>query len=341
MRFCEIAQELRIFLPKKRSQGDFVTSLVNLVLRDPMDNEEAEEQAEGRFNPLKELESDTLRRYFKGEKAISKRNAAIICKRFDGTNLTSTIDDLPESERESLLEFLTTNGFKVEMKDLGYAYSRILSQVFRGLAEGKGDVDIDLDLYSKPSIASLASERVYYDREKRTIVIDGDAIKLPEVFSMDAFLEEETNQRHRFIEEMFRAYAESDSLVDPSTEDISSLPIKYQIDYEGHVEAFVSAEDIQRSIRDVYSDGENQFDILKDDAYNNVRLTYYDDTHKDGCARLRAVTSRAANANLDKSTLTSFANLIGSQERWGVVHILVEDGRIPSWVDPYKGSIEP
>ncbi|MEC4273187.1 ABC-three component system protein [Adlercreutzia sp. R25] len=339
MRFCEIVQELRIYLPRKRSQGDFVISLVDLVLRDPMDNEEAKEQAEEKFNPLKNLESDTLRRYFKGEKLISKSNASIICKRFDGANLTSMIDDLPESEREPLLEFLTVNGFKVEMKDLGYAYSHVLGQIFRGLVDGKDGVDIELDLYGKPAIATLASERVYYDREKRTIVVDGDAIKLPEVFSMDAFLEEEADQPHKFIEEILRAYADSDSSLGRNVEDVSSLPIKFQIDYEGHVEAFVSAEGIRRSVRDVYSDGENQFDILKDDAYNNVRLTYYDDSHENGYRRLRSVTNRAADAKLDKSTLTSFTNLIGSQEKWGIVHVLVEDGRIPSWVDPYEGSI--
>ena len=38
---------------------------------------------------------------------------------------------------------------------------------------------------------------------------------------------------------------------------------------------------------------------------------------------------------LTKSKLMLIKNLIGNLERLGIVHILVNDGTIPSWVDPY------
>lgn len=335
MRFCDIATELRPFLPKQKSQGKYVVSLINMVLRDPMDDEEAKEKSKGIYNPIANLDPDTLRRYLKGDKKISEANAAIICKRYDTTNLADRIDDLVDSEQDQLHDFLTRQGLDVQRKDLGYAYADILCQIFHGLAAGIENIDVQITLYNKPSLATLKSDRVYYDREKHSLVIDNDIIPLPEFFSMEDFIKEESSGRHKFVTEMMNAYAEGQGCTPSEIGDISSLAMKYQIDYEGHIEAYVSAEDIQRSVRDVYSDGKNQFDILKDDAYNNIRLTYYDDELKTGASRLRAVTSRAADANLEKSTLSHFTNLIGSQEKWGLVHILVEDGRIPSWVDPY------
>ena len=41
--------------------------------------------------------------------------------------------------------------------------------------------------------------------------------------------------------------------------------------------AYLSAESIQRFISEVYEDGENQFDILKEDAFDGIKTTYYDD----------------------------------------------------------------
>ena len=49
--------------------------------------------------------------------------------------------------------------------------------------------------------------------------------------------------------------------------------------------AYLSAESIQRSISEVYEDGENQFDILKEDALERIKTTYYDE-YDNGYRRL-------------------------------------------------------
>mgnify|MGYP000335054483 CR=1 FL=1 len=52
--------------------------------------------------------------------------------------------------------------------------------------------------------------------------------------------------------------------------------------------AYLSAESIQRSISEVYEDGENQFDILKEDALEGIKTTYYDE-YDNGYRRLLEV----------------------------------------------------
>lgn len=53
--------------------------------------------------------------------------------------------------------------------------------------------------------------------------------------------------------------------------------VKCQTNFDDQRKAYLSAESIQRSISEVYEDGENQFDILKEDAFSGIRTTYYDD----------------------------------------------------------------
>lgn len=55
------------------------------------------------------------------------------------------------------------------------------------------------------------------------------------------------------------------------------LTRKYQTNFYDQRKAYLSAESIQRSISEVYEDGENQFDILKEDVFSGIKTTYYDD----------------------------------------------------------------
>lgn len=99
--------------------------------------------------------------------------------------------------------------------------------------------------------------------------------------------------------------------------------------------AYLSAESIQRSISEVYEDGENQFDILKEDTFGGIKTTYYDDFDT-GYRRLLEVLKKVSDIELSKSKLMLIKNLIGNLERLGIVHILVNDETIKSWVDPYE-----
>ena len=48
------------------------------------------------------------------------------------------------------------------------------------------------------------------------------------------------------------------------------------------------------------------------------------------------VLKKISDIQLTKSKLMLIKNLIGNLERLGIVHILVNDETIKSWVDPYE-----
>lgn len=330
MYFHEIAGELKTYMDPTGRGGDFVIALVGDTLRDPMTEEEQQMDLNDEFNPLaSRMSINMLDQILEGKKFISKARAGLICSRYDGQDFADEIDNLYDADKEHLQTFLENRGISVDIEELGSAIQDVLNQIFHGLAKGIHDVDIKLTIHDpKPSIKNLAGDRIYCEDGK--LYIDGDVIELPIKLSDAQIYDFEAG----YISALCDAYAEALSRDSVTVDDIPSLPKKYQTNFYDQRKAYLSAESIQRSISEVYEDGENQFDILKSDAYDGIKTTYFDD-FDNGYRRLLEVLKKISDVQLTKSKLSLIKNLIGNLERLGIVHILVNDKTMTSWVDPY------
>ena len=316
--------------PSERG-GIFVVQLIGDTLRAPMTEEEEKMALDDKFNPLANGMSLNMQdQIFEGKKFISRNRAGLICSRYDGSDFAEEIDNLYDAAKDHLQTFLAKKGILVAIEELGSAMQDIMSQIFHGLSKGIHDVDICLTIHEpKPSIKNLAENRVYFDDGK--LVIDGETIELPIQLDESQIYEFESG----YISALCDAYAEALSRDEVTVDDIPNLPRKYQINFYDQRKAYLSAESIQRSISEVYEDGENQFDILKEDAFGGIKTTYYDE-YDNGYRRLLEVLKKISDIQLTKSKLMLIKNLIGNLERLGIVHILVNDETIKSWVDPYE-----
>ena len=330
MFFHELAGELKTYMAPTERDGVFAVQLVGDTLRDPMTEEEEKMALADKFNPLSELSLNMQDQILQGSKFISKARAGLICSRYDGSDFIEEIDNLYDADKLSLQKFLQNKEIDVDIVELGSAIDDILNQIFHGLAKGTHDVDIKLTIHDqKPTIRNLAGDRIYCEDGK--LVIDGDIIELPIRLSDSEIYDFE----HGYISALCDAYAEVLQREQVTVEDIEALPKKYRHNFYEQRKAYLSAESIQRSISEVYEDGENQFDILKEDAFGGINTTYYDD-YDNGYRRLVEVLKKISDIQLTKSKLMLIKNLIGNLERLGIVHILVNDETIPSWVDPYE-----
>ena len=330
MFFHEIASELKTYMDQTGRGGDFVIALVGDTLRDPMTEEEVLMDENDEFNPLvSRMSINMLDQILEGKKFISKARAGLICSRYDGQDFADEIDNLYDADKEHLQAFLEHRGIIVEIDELGSAVQDIMNQIFHGLAKGIHDVAITLTIHDpKPSIKNLAGDRIYCEDGK--LYIDGDVIELPIKLSDAQIYDFEAG----YISALCDAYADALSRDAVTVDDIPTLPKKFQTNFYDQRKAYLSAESIQRSIREVYEDGENQFDILKEDAFSGIKTTYLDD-YDNGYRRLLEVLKKISDVQLTKSKLSLIKNLIGNLERLGIVHILVNDKTIMSWVDPY------
>lgn len=330
MFFHELANELKIFMGPSLRDGDFVVKLIDSILRNPMTKEEEDLVLNDKFNPLTELTPNMLDQIFEGSRFISKKRAIIICSRYDGIDFIEKIDNLYDENKLSLQKFLTKNMINVEFEELGSAIDDILKQIIHGLAKGNHDIDIKLTIHEpKSTIRNLVQNRIYCENGR--LIIDGEMIELPVKLSDSEIYDFE----HGYISALCDAYAEVLQRDQVTVEDIENLPKKYRLNFYEQRKAYLSAESIQRSISEVYEDGENQFDILKEDVFGGIQTTYYDD-YENGYRRLVEVLKKISDIQLTKSKLMLIKNLIGNLERLGIVHILVNDETIPSWVRPYE-----
>ena len=168
-----------------------------------------------------------------------------------------------------------------------------------------------------------------YDSATRIIYLGNEQVKLPlQLIPQSAINSDELP----YINALCEVYAQKiNEAVTPNSLDI--LPASLRRNLADQRKAYYSAESIQRSVRDVFADGEQQFQNLKDDAYEGISPTFYDDRHATGYARLQAVLEKITNTTLSKSTFINIAGLIGNLEKKGICHILVNDERIKSWVN--------
>lgn len=331
MFFHEIAGELKTYMAPTERDGIFAVQLVGDVLRDPLTEEEQQLALDDKYNPLSDKMSLNMQdQILQGSRFISKARAGLICSRFDGLDFAEEIDNLYDANKDHLITFLHNKGLDVDIDELGSAMQDIMEQIFNGLAKGVHDVNISLTIHDpKPSIKNLAGDRIYCEDGK--LIIDGETIELPIKLNDSEIYDFEFG----YISALCDAYAEALSRPSVSVDDIPTLPKKYQHNFYEQRKAYLSAGSIQRSISEVYEDGENQFDILKDDAYNGIKTTYYDD-YDNGYRRLIEILKKISDIQLTKSKLMLIKNLIGNLERLGIVHILVNDETISSWVDPYE-----
>jgi len=138
-----------------------------------------------------------------------------------------------------------------------------------------------------------------------------------------------------YVNALCNVYAEKLGMAigDITPDMISSLPKNLQRHYSSQRKAYYQAEYVKHVARETFADGIRQFTALKEDAYNGIEDTYFDEDYATGYERLKAVLDKITTITLTKSALINVIGLIGNLEKKGICHILVNDETIKSWVD--------
>ncbi len=92
---------------------------------------------------------------------------------------------------------------------------------------------------------------------------------------------------------------------------------------------YYKAETIRRFVRDTLTDTK-EFDVLKSDIFDGI-IDVHEKEYESGYQRLIADLQQAAIVNTSKSLLDSRLHFVGSGERKGVCHMLVNEKKV-KWV---------
>lgn len=210
-----------------------------------------------------------------------------------------------------------------ELKERVLTSGKVLTDIWGGVVEGllqqpKKDENLPL--------TPITPTR--YDSNSRIIYLGTDEIVLPVQLVPHSALEA---HELPYINALCEVYAEKISQ-EVTPDSIDTLSPMYRRHFAEQRKAYYSAESVHRSVREVFVDGEQQFGALKDDAYDGIEPTYYDDNYATGYDRLRAVLEKITSTTLTKSALVNIIGLISNLEKKGICHMLVNDERIRSWV---------
>lgn len=329
MNFSDFAKMLYPHIGKGQEIPAYVLSLIDMVMEDPSDEVDIASSENDTYNPLSSLSQNLLNKVYNGDRNISKKNASIICNHFSTTQLMDALHTLPFDAQSQLCASLAEKGIVTTEDAVDERCAEICSQILHSLAAGVSGVKLIPDTQvteAGEKINGVPVATAYIQDGK--VHIDGIAIELPQQLQPPTDI---APHELPYIEQLLRAYADALSRDSISSNEVNTLPKRYRIDFSDQRKAYYSADNVHRSAREVFENGESMFQDLKDDAYEGIKPTYWKD-YEHGYARLIAVLEKITNTTLDKSDLSKVRGLISNLEKKGVCHILVNDGTIESWV---------
>lgn len=322
MKFCDFVQLMHQNYEVKTNAGEFVAILIDAILDDAALEKDSS-------NPIYELGKSTKEAYYSGRLPISQKKAAAITPRIDEAKFADFVSTYSFDALNHMKDKMAEFEFDVDPSEVGQACANILAQIIRRRAEGLSD-DVTILNYQRmeagKKLKNIAPATI--ERRGDKLHISGEIITIHQALVPDDVGKHELD----YIRALYEAYAQKLNRETFTADDIPSLPKRYAQNYKEQRIAYYSAVSIERSVRDIFDDGEDEFDRLKEDAWHGINTTYWKD-YEDGYTRLNAVLEKITSTTLDSSVLSQMRNLIGNLEKKGICHILVNDGVIESWVN--------
>lgn len=320
MEFKDFVQILHPIIGGSSSQGAFVKTLFDVIVTE--DGQSA----------LDEQSEVTYRSYFNGHTGVSKiakkispyietenfvayihdfsdETVSSLCDSFrehlpeiDGFNTGRQLADLflsilknaagtKRKSPASSSDYVEPNETHDELKDRIVASGKVLADIWSNAVEGL--------LHQSMASGELPLTPITptrYDSNSRIIYLGTDEIVLPVQLVPQSALEA---HELPYINALCEVYAEKISQ-EVTPDSIDTLPPMYRRHFAEQRKAYYSAESVHRSVREVFADGEQQFSALKDDAYDGIEPTFYDDNYATGYDRLRAVLEKNHKHNVDQ-----------------------------------------
>ena len=139
-----------------------------------------------------------------------------------------------------------------------------------------------------------------------------------------------TKNENKYINALFEVYSQKTSKPIATLSDLDTEPI-YKTNLQLHREFYYSAESVLHQIRDFFTDSVKEFNNMKHEIYDAIKYNI-SLTHKDGYEKLNSTMDIVIKVSFSKSFFAKPGNgLIGPSEKSGMVHMLVNDGKV-LWV---------
>jgi len=216
----------------------------------------------------------------------------------------------PEA-KQLLLDGFEKKGYKLKGTNL----TQELTDIFAQLLQERSEIN---------KKASITKAQFISDSQVR---IGGKIINLPPALYVPELPQEKENE---YVTALLSVFSQKTAKKIMSIDDLDEFPI-YQTEIQIHREYFYSAESVLHKVRKFFYDAENEFGTLKNEIFDSIRLDI-SRSYPDGYEKLQKTMDKVVVITLSKSYFSKPGNgIVGNGEKLGVVHMLVNDGKV-RWI---------
>ncbi len=307
MNLSEFAIKLHSYVDTNLENSEFLIKLFNNI-------SEYESSKEGQ--ELQGQEPAYLNKFYNGSRDVPKKYVKAITSTIDEEKFSKYIDDnlfgdtiqLLDAELEKYNEI-----FKLHDLDVGHKCAKIFSTILVSLSRKSKTTDSE---QNNPSANLEFKDGKWHFKN----LYQNTEIPPAEI----------QDDENIYVCELYNAYADAGNLEFVNLSIINTLHKRYERNFIDQRKNYFNAKCVLRSVRDNIADSEIVFNQLKDDTFDGICDTYWDD-YDNGYIRLVEVLKHVTNLPLTKPVLSEITNLIGNSEKKGICHMLVNDGKI-KWV---------
>ena len=328
MNFSEFAKILHPYCSNGDIPAEFVKTLVDNIMESPLAHKDIDNSINDNYNPLASLELDTLRRIYNNKYSISKKNVSIIKGKLDKHKFTEYINEKPLDAQIEIANAMKKYIGDFDEDDVGASCAELFSHILDNiLLTNTSPKEVSTqNSQPKKHICEVPVTTVFYDPNNSKIHIGTEQISIPKELQPPDKIEPKENI---YVNKLFEAYSDAEKVKVNDENSLSTLPKRYQNNFTEQRKNYTSAEHLCHSVRDVFEGGQSQIDLLIDDTYDFVSITWERD-YKHGYERLVSVLEKAVHS-YSTSALSSIQNLVSPKIKKGICHLIVTNKDL-SWV---------
>lgn len=218
---------------------------------------------------------------------------------------------LTNESKQLLIDGFEKKGYKLK----GVNLPQELTDIFAQLLQERSEIN---------KKASITKAQFISDSQ---VKIGGKIINLPPALYVPELPQEKENE---YVTALLSVFSQKTAKKIMSIDDLDEFPI-YQTEIQIHREYFYSAESVLHKVRKFFYDAENEFSTLKNEIFDSIRLDI-SRSYPDGYEKLQKTMDKVVVITLSKSYFSKPGNgIVGNGEKLGVVHMLVNDGKV-RWI---------
>lgn len=276
---------------------------------------------------------NTLKAKANGNREISRDEATTLLENFDYDSLETFFNDLiSDVHLVEIRNAIVSYGFKLKtsLDDslIPEVCAKLMKKIVYDLSLGRKETLPPLEYLDFKSLGNASIKAAEF--KNGALYINGEKMPISKkLVQMDI----EVDGDLLFVKKLFEAYSEALGRKISDQDGLNGTI--YEKHLSEHTKFYFEARYKENAARELFDDGETEFESIEKEIEDGIFDALYFGKYENGIERITNVMNTiTTNLQLNSSLLLNIRGFINVSTRKGILHILVEEGRIRSWVNP-------